>query len=725
MSAAPGRDTSIRAYRAKRDFAITAEPPPDEAAPRGADAPIFVVQKHAARRAGLHWDFRLEHGGVLWSWAVRKGPSLDPADRRAAAHVEDHPLDYAGFQGTIPDGQYGAGAVETWDRGTWEPIGDPEAGMRKGDLTFVLHGTRLAGRFHLVRLKPRPGQRSSQDGWLLFKGRDGFARAGADAAVIEASTPAPAPPMPGTTPPAPGALRERLPASQAPQLAEVADEPPDGGEWVSEIKFDGYRLLVFVENGAARLVTRNGHDWTPRLPAVAAACASLRVKSALLDGELVALRPDGLSSFPDLQAALAAARDERLYLFLFDLLHLDGWDLRGCRLLDRKRVLAGLDAWQGTLRYSDHHTGDTGPMRREACRLGLEGILCKRADAPYQAGRGPDWLKVKCRGREEFVVLGWTPPAGSRTGLGSVHLGYYDPAGNLHYAGGAGSGFSQAELDSVRAELDARAAPPPRALLVAGEPLERSIRWVRPDLVAEVQYTGWSGAGRVRQAVFLGLREDKEARDVVREPPDPEAKRTRRNPHPGPLPQAGEAARSAPTARTTPPLPPGEGQGEGKRPRIVTARTPKAGTERLGAVALTHPDRELWPGITKHDLAAYWRAVAGHALPGIARRPLAIVRCPDGVAGEHFFQKHAHGHMPPQIRAAEAAGAPYLAIDDLDGLYACAQIAAIELHAWGAAEADPLRPDQIVMDLDPGEGVPLEAVARAAHDMRARLERLG
>ncbi len=726
MSAVSGRDTSIGTYRAKRDFTITAEPPPTEV-PAAADAPIFVVQKHAAHRAGLHWDFRLEHGGVLWSWAVRKGPSLDPADKRIAAHVEDHPLDYAGFQGTIPDGQYGAGTVETWDRGTWEAIGDPEAGMRKGDLTFALHGTRLSGRFHLVRLKPKPGRRSSQDSWLLFKGHDEFERAGADALAIEAATPLPPAPKPQATSPAAGAVRGALPDSQAPQLCAVADEPPQGEDWINEIKFDGYRLLVFIEDGAARVVTRNGNDWTDRLPAVAAAAAALRVKSALLDGELVALRPDGLSSFPDLQAALSAGQDERLHFFVFDLLHLDGWDLRQCRLLDRKRVLAGLDAWQGMLRYSDHHVGDTGPMRREACRLGLEGIICKRGSEPYQAGRGDGWLKVKCKGREEFVVLGWTPPAGSRTGLGSVHLGYYDPEGNLHYAGGAGSGFSEAELESLRAELDARAADPPRDLLAAGDPIERSIRWVRPELVAEVQYTGWSGAGRVRHAVFLGRREDKEAREVVRDPPDPEAKRTRRarrNPHPDPLP-GGEGAVNARTLPPTPPLPPGEGRGEGKSGRIVTARAPKAHTESLGTVALTHPERELWPGITKRDLAEYWRSIADHALPGLAHRPLAIVRCPEGISGEHFFQKRGHGHMPTPIRAAEAAGAPYLAIDGLDGLYACTQISAVELHAWGAAEADPLHPDQIVMDLDPGEGVAFEAVVRAAHDLRERLQSLG
>ncbi len=708
MSGPDARDTSIRKYRARRDFTATAEPAPAEGVAAAAErAPIFVVQKHAAHRAGLHWDFRLEHGGVLWSWAVRKGPSLDPAQKRVAAHVEDHPLDYANFQGTIPDGQYGAGTVETWDRGTWEPLADPEAGMRKGEITFVLHGARLSGRFHLVRMKPKPGSRSRQDAWLLFKGHDEFERADADALAIEAATPAPKPvAVPrADEPPAPGAKRGRLPRTQEPQLAAVAEEPPEGAEWVSEIKFDGYRLLVFVEDGKARVLTRNGHDWTDRLPAVARAAAALRVTSALLDGELVALRPDGLSSFPDLQAALSAGRDERLHFYVFDLLHLDGWDLRGCRLLDRKQVLAGLDGWEGMLRYSDHHAGDAGPMRREACRIGLEGIICKRADAPYRAGRGHGWLKVKCQDREEFVVLGWTPPRGSRTGLGALHLGYYDPSGGLHYAGGVGTGFSDDELERLRAKLDARPAAPPTDLLVAGDPIERSISWVRPDLVAEVQFISWSGAGRVRHAVYLGLREDKEAREVVRDPPDPEAERKARTPSPGaPRPRESAAAEGA---------------------RIVTARKPKSGTETVGAVTLTHPDRELWPGITKRDLAEYWRAVSDHALPGLAHRPLAIVRCPEGIAGEHFFQKRGHGHMPAQIRAAEAAKSPYLAIDDLDGLYALTQMAAIELHAWGAAEADPLRPDQIVMDLDPGDGVTFEAVTHAALDMRKRLEGLG
>ena len=424
-----------------------------------------MVQKHAAKRAGLHWDLRLEHGGVLWSWAVRKGPSLDPADRRLAAHVEDHPLDYADFQGAIPEGQYGAGTVETWDRGSWAPIGDPEAGMRKGDLQFVLHGKRLQGRFHLVRLKRR--ERERQDAWFLIKGHDEHERPGVDALTLEAEIPfrppeqAPAE-QPAETPPAPGAVRGALPNTQAAQLCAIAEAPPEGAGWISEIKFDGYRMLVWIERGTARLVTRNGHDWTARLPSLAAAFARLDVQTALLDGEMVALRPDGKSSFHDLQAALSEGRDDRLFFFVFDLLHLNGWDLRPCKLIDRKRALSGLADWQGTLRYSDHLAGDPAAMRRQACAMGLEGIICKQADAPYRGGRGNAWLKVKCHGREEFIVLGWTPPGGARPGLGSLHVGYYDKDGRLHYAGGVGTGFSEQELAYLRAKLEKLAAEPPR-----------------------------------------------------------------------------------------------------------------------------------------------------------------------------------------------------------------------------------------------------------------------
>jgi len=705
------RDTSIRTYRAKRDFAITREPAPSKTGGKQR-APIFVVQKHQAHRAGLHWDFRLEHGGVLWSWAVRKGPSLDPADKRMAAHVEDHPLNYADFEGSIPEGQYGGGAVELWDRGTWHPLDDPEEGMRKGELRFTLDGQRLHGRFTLVRLKPRPGSRSRQDNWLLIKGHDEAERKGADAPTIERQA---SPPTHSRSrrdePPAVGAVRGKLPQRQAPQLAAVAQDPPDGDGWVSEIKFDGYRLLCWLDHGKVRVVTRNGLDWTDRLPAVAKAVAGLRADTALVDGELAAIDKKGASSFPALQAALSAGKDGTLTLYLFDLLHLDGWDLRECSLLDRKRVLFDLNGWGGMLRYSDHQVGSAAELRDKACGMGLEGIICKQDDAPYRAGRGHGWLKVKCRGREELVVLGWTPPSGSRVGLGSLHVGYYDPQGGLHYAGGVGTGFSDDVLARLSERLAELASDPPKALLMAGDPLPKNINWVRPELIAEVQFATWSGSGRVRQAAYLGLREDKAAEEVVREPADPEAARKTVRPHPG----DPKAAKRGPVVAVPP----------RRESAIVSARAPKRRAVTVGNVALTHPERELWPGITKRDLADYWNAVADHALPGLARRPLAVVRCPEGIGGERFFQKHGHGTLPSAIRQGEADRQPYLVIDDADGLIAMAQISAIELHPWGSTEADPLHPDRIVFDLDPGDDVAFAEVVKAAVDVRHRLQRLG
>ena len=696
------RDTSISTYRARRDFSVTREPAPSpRRTPR--KAPMFVVQKHQAHRAGLHWDFRLEHGGVLWSWAVRKGPSLDPADKRIAAHVEDHPLDYADFEGTIPDGQYGAGTVELWDRGTWEPLDDPEAGMRKGELRFVLDGKRLHGRFTLVRLKPRAGQRSRQDNWLLIKGHDEAERQGADAPTIERERDQPMPE---------GAVRGDLPKAQAPQLASVAEKAPDTDDWINEIKFDGYRLLCWLQQGEVRVMTRNGLDWTDRLPAVARAVQGLRAATALVDGELVALDKQGASSFPALQAALSAGKDATLYFHLFDLLHFDGWDLRGCAVLDRKRVLHGLNDWRGMLRYSDHQVGKAAELLGEACQRGLEGIICKQANAPYRAGRSGAWLKVKCRGREELIVLGWTPPGGSRTALGSLQLGYYDRQGQLHYAGGVGSGFSEHELGLLSRRLAELAAEPPRSLVVSDEPMPRNIHWVRPELVAEVAFAAWSGSGRVRQAAYLGLREDKSAEEVVRDPADPEVERKAIRLRPG---DRSAAAGPAPVVAVPP----------RRRSAIVSARAPKRREVTVGNVALTHPERELWPGVTKQALAEYWSAVAGRALPGLARRPLAIVRCPEGIGGQHFFQKHGHGTLPSAIRQGEADGQPYLVIDDADGLIAMAQISAIELHAWGASEAIPTHPDRMVFDLDPGEGVAFADVVQAARDMRAQLQRLG
>jgi bifunctional non-homologous end joining protein LigD len=714
------RDTSIRTYRDKRDFTASPEPAPGPSK-NGSGEPMFVVQKHQAHRAGLHWDFRLEHNDVLWSWAVRKGPSMDPADKRIAVHVEDHPLDYAGFQGTIPDGQYGAGTVETWDRGTWRPLVDPDEGLRDGEIKFVLSGQRLHGKFTLVRLKPKPGQRARQDNWLLIKGHDSEEKPGADAESLEAAVPPPGKMRRTKSLSIHGAVRGKLPDKLAPQLASVAQEPPEADGWLTEIKFDGYRILAFLDHGNVRLLTRNGNDWSDRLPAVARAVGKLYVESALLDGELVALDKDGVSSFPALQAALSGGHDETLVFYLFDLLHLDGWDLRPCALRDRKQRLKGIDTWHGMLRYSDHHEGDAARMRQAACRMKLEGIVCKKADGRYRYGRGREWLKVKCQGREELLVLGWTEPAGSRTGLGALHLGYYDAEGRLHYAGGVGTGFSDQVLEALRDRLDGLGSAPPRGLLVAGEDLEQTIHWVRPELVAEVSFTAWSGAGRVRHAVFLGLREDKAAGEVVRDVADPDAERRAVDPKAF----SGLARRKGPVIAVPPARTPGRAAAARTGSAIVTAKAPRARTETIEGVTLTHPGRALWPGITKRDLVEYWQAVADWALTGLARRPLAIVRCPEGIDGEHFFQKHGHGTMPPGIREGSAGKAPFLAIDGLQGLVGMAQMSAVELHVWGASEDDPLHPDQLVFDLDPGEGVMVPDIVAAALDLRQRLEAAG
>jgi bifunctional non-homologous end joining protein LigD len=692
------QDRSIGTYRAKRNFDATPEPTPR--ARRARRKAIFVVQKHDATR--LHWDFRLEHNGVLLSWAVPKGPSMDPADKRLAVHVEDHPVDYADFEGVIPAGNYGAGTVALWDRGTWQAVErDIDAALARGELKFDLQGTRLRGRFVLVRMKPRPKEHA--ENWLLIKEHDGQTDA-APVAHVRA-TPRRAKAKPGWAVP-PDAMAGPMPEAQAPMLASTADAPPEGPEWVSEIKFDGYRLLVEKTQGGVRLITRNGLDWTRRFSAIADAVAALPAETLLADGEVVALREDGVSSFAMLQQALSESRTDGLVLYLFDLLYRDGMDLRGCSLDDRKRALEDLPGATSPLRFSEHLAGVGAAMRVRACAMGLEGIMCKRLDSSYRAGRGRAWVKVKCQGREEFVVLGFTKPRGSRAGLGALQLGFYDPTGGLHYAGGCGSGFSEAVLADLGKRLAAAKTDRPADLLLTEETPPRGVIWVTPSLVAEVQFTAWSGAGRLRHAVFLGLRQDKDAREVVRDIPDPEAKRHR-------LGGADEAPMVV-TARKPAPRKPG-----GAKPRAPEAPAIVAG------VKLTHPDRELWPGITKQDLAKYWHAVAGAALPGIAARPLAFVRCPDGIDGEHFFQKHATKGMPAGLYEGNFDGAPYLALDDEAGLAACAQISAIELHAWGATLDDPGRPDQLVFDLDPGEGTDWAHVIAAAQNLRRRLEAAG
>lgn len=706
--AKPGRDTSLATYAARRQFAQTPEPKADKPVRGAAKQPIFVVQQHHARR--LHWDFRLQQGDVLWSWAVPKGPSMEVGVKRLAVRTEDHPLAYATFEGTIPEGNYGAGQVLRWDSGTWQPAGDPAAGLAGGELKFTLRGDRLSGAFVLVRMKPRPNERG--ENWLLIKERDQARETG------RASRPVPAPPglpPPGLPPPGlpPMARRAALPRRIAPQLATTVEQPPRGGDWLHEIKFDGYRLLVRNDGKQVHLMTRGGHDWTARLPGIARE-ASGWGRAMLVDGELIAVRADGVSDFGALQARLAEGKDRSLVLQVFDLLHLDGRDLTRCRLDERKALLA-TELRQGPrIRLSTYLSADAETMRQRACAMGLEGIISKRADAPYTPGRSTSWIKLKCQGREEFIVLGFTPPAGSRVGIGALHVGYRDPEGQLHYAGGVGTGFDDGQLAQLARQLrNVTRRTPPSGLVVRGEPPDPAIRWVAPSMVIEVRYGAWSASGRLRHAVFLGPREDKAAADVVR----PVA-----NDQPGKAAASQSVVQVRPQRRTKP------RGGAGALPKLVLARAPVKATLELEGVRLTHPDRALWPDITKRQLAAYWRSVAAHALPGLARRPLALVRFPTGISGESFFQKHAQNHaMPGQpgpLRAATSRGDPYLAIDDVAGLVACAQLSAIELHAWGATEDDPDHPDHLVFDLDPGDGVSFAQVVQGAHTVRDMLSRV-
>ena len=465
------------------------------------------------------------------------------------------------------------------------------------------------------------------------------------------------------------------------------------------------------------------------LPSIAAAFKSLPVTSAMLDGELVSLAADGVSSFPGLQSALKGGRDDTLTFYAFDLLYLDGWDLRGCPLVMRKRILAGLADWTGALRYSDHHVGETHAMLKGACQMKLEGIICKKPDGLYRPGRSADWVKVKCSGREEFVILGWTAPGGSRVGIGALQVGYRDPNGASQYAGAVGTGFDNKELEALHRRFqDMALAEPPYDLMVAGDPVDLTTTWIRQELVAEVQYTSWSGAGRVRHAVYLGLREDKEAAEVVRDLADPDALRTRFRPTRAPrVTTARKGWHGAVPPLRAPPKEPKPVTGPLKSGSIVQARPPRKASFSVAGVQITHPERELWPGVTKRMLADYWQAVADVALPGLARRPLSILRCPEGVGEgkERFFQKNGHGVLPPAIREGHATKQPFLAVDDLEGLLSLAQMSAIELHPWGAPETDPTRPNWIVFDLDPGDGVPWPEVVNAAHDTRKRLEAIG
>ncbi len=722
--------TKLAHYRAKRDFSKTAEPS-GEAASAPGDRLRFVVQRHDATR--LHYDLRLELDGVFKSWAVTKGPSLDPHEKRLAVEVEDHPLDYGDFEGTIPKGQYGGGTVQLWDRGFWAPEGmTAEAGLEAGDLKFTLDGEHLHGSWVLVRMKNFSGKRVN---WLLIKHRDAYAHEGDkdalldnDASVasgralaeIEAGKGrAPKPFMVAAKKAAPDAvwdsskglapaLRARgktsvaspkkkpaergpSPAFIEPQLCRSVDRPPSGAGWLHEIKFDGYRIQAVIQGGDATLYTRKGLDWTSRFSAIAAACAKL--PDAVIDGEIVALGADGAPDFAALQVALSDAKTENLVFFVFDLLKVAGEDVRSLPLTDRKKRLQAFlhkaEKHEPRLRYVEHFESGGEAVLRSACKLSLEGIVSKREDAPYRSGRSDTWTKSKCRAGHEVVIGAWTDTGGAfRSLIVGVHRD-----GHLVHVGRVGTGFSREKVDRLMPALEKMAAPKSPFSGADAPKAAKNIHWLRPELVAEVEFAGWTESGMVRQAAFKGLREDKPAQDVQAEIPAP--------------PDTDVASQPTP-ARS--------------KPNVVMG------------VPISHPEKQMWPEageestpLTKLDLARYYEAVGAWMLPHIKGRPCSIIRAPEGFGGETFFQRHAMKGVSNLLELVTLSGdrQPYLEIDRIEALAAIAQTAALELHPWNCAPFHPDTPGRLVFDLDPGPDVAFDAVIEAAKEVRDRLADAG
>ena len=648
------------------------------------------MQKHDATR--LHYDFRLEHDGVLKSWAVPKEPSLNPKDRRLAVQTEDHPLDYGGFEGEIPEGAYGAGSVVIWDRGHWQPLGDVDEGLEGGKLDFELDGDRLKGRFTLVRMAERGKRKSGKDNWLLLKRHD-VRVAQRKKAAPRARRKASARPDPsGVT----GARRGALPTKPSPQLATAVTRPPEGAGWLFEPKLDGYRVLCRKDGRNVKALTRRGNDWTSEFKSMADAVRALPCRTALIDGEAVVHDARGLTSFQRLQNALKGD-NSKIALVAFDLLHLDGWDLTRAPLVERKALLERLlEGAPPELRYGEHVTEDGAQFFAAACKLGLEGIVAKRARDPYREGeRTRSWLKVKCLQRQEFVIVGFTDPGGSRTAFGALLVATRASAnGPLRYAGKVGTGFDERTLKRLHASLKPLERPTPPVEKASARGVARSVHWVEPKLVAEIAYTEWTGDGRLRHPIYVGLREDKTAAEVVEE-------------------------------RVVPPPPPAERSRAAERPR---AATPKP-TDAKPRVKLTHPDKVLFPdpGVTKRQLADYWLEVADVALPFIEQRPLTLYRCPDGYGAHCFYQKHVGAGVPaavPRVAIKEGED-PYAVIDGVESLLGLVQIGVLEIHVWGSRAEHLDKPDVIILDLDPAPDVPWSEVVKAGFDVKTRLEALG
>ena len=769
----------LERYREKRNFRATPEPRGRVIRAKAKEL-SFVIQKHAASH--LHYDFRLELNGVLLSWAVPKGPSLDPHDKRLAMHVEDHPLEYGGFEGIIPPRQYGSGTVMVWDRGTWRPIGDPVAAYEKGHLKFELDGEKLKGGWDLIRTHgSKYGGKSGKQAWLLIKESDGYAKEGkrahivdeepdsvvssrsldeiardkahewhsnrsvaanvrggalADVASTQSRKPAKAPAgkasrsvgaganggngsrelSPAS---AAGAKKARMAASLSPTLATLVDSAPTGDDWIHEIKFDGYRMVARIDHGDVHVYSRNGKEWTSALPSVVASLQRVDVDQAWLDGEIAVADDKGLTSFQQLQNALADSRAKNISYFVFDLLYQDGYDLRSVALIERKRLLRALVGTSDPiLRYSVDVQGSGAEFFEQACKLKLEGAISKRANSLYREGtRTREWLKVKCGRRQEMVIGGFTDPQGSRTGFGALLLGIYEK-GKLRYAGKVGTGFDDktlAKLRPILGKLEQSGAPfdnPPRGYEAKGA------HWVKPQLVAEIAFTEWSNDGALRHPSFQGLREDKKATEVVRE----EAARVKANaikrdapdPAPDPAPARARGAARATSARKT-----------------ANAMASPAEADTVAGIKLSHPDKQFFPEakLTKRDLALYYDAIADWILPHLRDRPLALVRCPDGWTKQCFFQKHADKSVNAAVTRVEVpegkGTATYFATNSLPALVALVQWGVVELHPWGSRKPKLDRPDRLIFDFDPDDGIGWKQLVEAVGLLRTLLDDLG
>ncbi|WP_122266619.1 DNA ligase D [Pseudomonas syringae] len=716
-------------YTRKRNFAITSEPAESKRKGKGKSQPGalgFVIQKHDARN--LHYDFRLELDGTLKSWAVPKGPSLDPTQKRLAVHVEDHPLDYAGFEGSIPQGQYGGGDVIVWDRGVWQPHGDAQKTYAEGKLKFTLVGEKLSGDWALVRTRLKGS--GSKEQWLLIKEKDDIARPAAEYDITQeqpqsvisgahvgaerstpkksaasaangkakASTSKSKAPTPAAKPTRRKA-KSAFPDTLSPQLATLVEAPP-AGDWLYEIKFDGYRMLTRIEGDDVRLFTRNGHDWTERLPELVKAFKGMKLRDSWFDGEVVVLDEQGLPDFQGLQNAFDAGNSKDILYYLFDMPFLSAEDLREVPLEQRRDALKHvLDAQKSRLlRYSDAFQAGHQDIVASAAAMGLEGVIGKRAGSAYVSKRNADWIKLKCRLRQEFVVVGYTAPQGSRSAFGALLLAVNAGEDGLVYAGRVGTGFTEVSLEQLHKQLKKlqRKDSPLAKNLSASQ--ARGVQWVEPKLVCETEFAQWTREGIVRQAAFVGLRNDKPAKDVVREDAQP-----------------AKVASQTPTKTAAPQA----------RKKAAQGKVDVAGT------GVSHPDRiiDSKPGTSKIELAQFYESIADWILPYLNKRPVALLRCPEGIDGEQFFQKHAEHLAIPHIRqldrALDPGHAALMEIDSLPALIGAAQMGAIELHTWGATRDRIETPDHFVLDLDPDPALPWRSMIEATQMVLAVLEELG